>query len=47
MDAAQTRGDVALVVLVEGGTSSGVVAAPIAARFFAAFDGYTVQPAPR
>jgi hypothetical protein len=47
MDAAQTRGGLALVVLVEGGTSSGVVAAPIAARFFAAFGGYTVRPAPR
>ena len=31
-----TRGDVAIAVLVEGGSSGGRVAAPIAQRFFAA-----------
>jgi cell division protein FtsI/penicillin-binding protein 2 len=33
-----TRGDVAIAVLVEGGSSGGAVAAPIAARFFSALD---------
>ena len=32
------RGDLALAVLVEGGRAGGTVAAPIAARFFAALD---------
>jgi cell division protein FtsI/penicillin-binding protein 2 len=32
------RGDLALAVLVEKGRSGGAVAAPIAARFFAAYD---------
>jgi cell division protein FtsI/penicillin-binding protein 2 len=32
------RGDLAISVLVERGTSGGAVAAPIAARFFAAYD---------
>jgi cell division protein FtsI/penicillin-binding protein 2 len=32
------RGDLALSVLVEGGRAGGEVAAPIAARFFAALD---------
>jgi cell division protein FtsI/penicillin-binding protein 2 len=31
-----TRGDLAIAVLVEGGESGGRVAAPVAARFFAA-----------
>ena len=34
-----TRGDLALAVLVEDGSSGGEVAAPIAARFFAALGG--------
>jgi len=33
------RGDLALAVLVENGRSGGTVAAPLAARFFAAYDG--------
>jgi cell division protein FtsI/penicillin-binding protein 2 len=33
------RGDVAVAVLVERGSSGGRVAAPIAARFFGALDG--------
>ena len=32
------RGDLAISVLVEKGRSGGTVAAPIAARFFAAYD---------